>query len=225
MPSHANESPERPASAPFSVHQLAERIADFAAQWPRARGCDEARSFVVTGDSARLWLPFAAPRVRCGESIVEYGERWVEVREIQFVVLLQAGAVALGAWEAGELVAHKAIRKYVVRGHGRAQPTHAKTRGKSRYGSRLRLQNWKRLLIEQNERLHEWWRDVGVPQRVFFSAPVRAWPEAWQVEPEPPFERDDARLERLPIHVHRPDHEELLAVRQWIESGRIDPAR
>ena len=40
----------------------------------------------------------------------------------------------------GEIVHTKSIKKYVVRGRGRAQPTHLATKGKSRYGSRLRLQ-------------------------------------------------------------------------------------
>lgn len=222
MPSHANESPDDRAFVSFPMGQLAEQLAHFASRWPDARGDDEGRSFVGIGASSRLWLPYAAPRAQRAEPLAAYAGRWADVRETQFVLLLQAGAVALGAWADGELVAHKAIRKYVVRGHGHAQPTHAKTRGKSRYGSRLRLQNWKRLLVDTNERLHEWWSELGAPQRVFFSAPVRAWPELWQIDPSPPFVREDARLERVPIHVHRPDHEELLAVRRWLERGRLE---
>ena len=42
-------------------------------------------------------------------------------------------------WRGEELVRHKVFKRYVVRGRGRAQPTHLKSKGKSRYGSRLRL--------------------------------------------------------------------------------------
>ena len=50
-------------------------------------------------------------------------------------------SIATRLWRDDELVAHKVVKKYVVRGRGRAQPLHLKTRGKSRYGSRLRLAN------------------------------------------------------------------------------------
>ena len=63
------------------------------------------------------------------------------VRACVVLLLLQAGAMAIGQWDVDELMYHKAIRRYVVRGHGRAQPLHARTKGKSRYGARLRLQN------------------------------------------------------------------------------------
>lgn len=48
------------------------------------------------------------------------------------VVLVRAGAFALGLWDDDELVQHKAKKRYVTRGKGKAQLTHLKTRGKSR---------------------------------------------------------------------------------------------
>lgn len=222
MPINANESAGPERGAVFHWRELSVRLAQFAARWPNARGCAAGRSFVAANGAAQLWVPFAASPVTPGEAIASYRGRFTNELGRQWLVLLQAGAVALGAWQGEELVSHKAIRKYVVRGHGRAQPTHAKTRGKSRYGSRLRLQNWKRLLVETNERLVDWRDRLGSPDRIFFGAPVRAWPELWQVDPPPPFCRDDEALSRLPIHVHRPDHEELLAVRRWLERGRME---
>jgi hypothetical protein len=120
------------------------------------------------------------------------------------------------------LLHHKASRRYVVRGHGKAQPLHRKTRGKSRYGARLRLQNWKRLLAETNARLRDYWRDFGAPERVFLAVPVRTLPELLAAEPAPPFARDDPRLQRVPMHVHRPDFAELQRVRRWLGSGRLE---
>ncbi len=71
----------------------------------------------------------------------------------QAVVILQAGAAALGLFEGGQELRTKSLKRYVVRGNGRSQSTHLKTKGKSRYGSRLRLQNAKAILEEVNERL------------------------------------------------------------------------
>jgi len=90
-----------------------------------------------------------------------------------------------------------------VRGNGRAQATHLKTRGKSRYGSRLRLQNWRRLLSETNERLHDLWQQYGVPARVFWSAPVRVWADVLAADPLPPFVREGDELQRLPLQPKR----------------------
>ena len=141
--------------------------------------------------------------------------------EVQVVLLLRAGAMAFGCWRGDELLQHKAVRKYVVRGNGKSQVTHLKTRGKSRYGSRLRLQNWRSLLGETNERLASCEEQFGPFERVFYGVPVRVWSQLFQGAPSPPFPIDDARLQRLRMHVHRPDHQELLRVRRQMCSGRI----
>lgn len=203
------------------VHgDLPEQLAAFAQRWPGTRATADGRAFLVDSPPARLLVPMVAAPPLPGESIEDYAVRAPARVGRQVVVLLRAGAVALGYWDGDDLVAHKALHKYVVRGHGRAQPTYQKTRGASRYGARLRLQNWRSLLRETNERLHDWWRRFGAPERVFYSAPVRAWPELLRADPPPPFEAAEA--ERLPLHVHRPDHQELLRVRAWLGCGRID---
>lgn len=209
-------------SVHFARRDLPEQLEAFATRWPDALAGADGRSFTVLGSIARLTVPLSAARPTPGESLADYALRAPERSAAQVVVLLRAGAAALGYWNGEDLIAHKALRKYVVRGHGRAQPTYAKTRGSSRYGARLRLQNWRRLLGETNERLVAWWREFGPPERVFHSAPVRVWPELLGAEPPPPFGFEAGSTERLPLHVHRPDHAELLRVRGWIEHGRVD---
>ncbi|MBL9078199.1 MAG: hypothetical protein JNL08_11885 [Planctomycetes bacterium] len=205
----------------FPCDELAEQLAAFAERWPAATADAAGRAFVAPDGVASLRPPAVAPRPSPGERVRLYADRLVPPHGVELVLLLRAGAMALGCWVDGELVAHKALRKYVVRGHGHAQPTHLKTRGKSRYGARLRLQNWRRLLGETNARLHELWRDHGPPSRLFRSAPVRVWADLLAADPAPPFAADDACLERLPLHVHRPDHAELLRVRGWLEHGEL----
>jgi hypothetical protein len=214
-----------PAGAPrsirFALADLAEQADAFLQRWPDATA--DRRGLVFAGaPGARLRLPLLAPRAQAGEALAAYVARLPGPSERSVVLLLQAGAMAVGCWDGDELLHHKAIRRYVVRGHGKAQHLHRKTRGKSRYGARLRLQNWKRLLVETNERLAAYWRDHGAPERVFVAVPVRVLPELFAVDPPPPFARDDARLQRVPMHVHRPDHAELLRVRRWLGGGRVE---
>ena len=139
---------------------------------------------------------------------------------LECLLLVQAGASAVGIWDDDELIRHKVIKKYVVRGKGRAQTLHLKTRGKSRYGSRLRLQNARAQLEETNQKLQDWWDELGEPERIVASCPVRTWPELFKAEPPPPFEKNDPRLRRAGLDVRIPSFEELLRVRSLLYRGR-----
>lgn len=208
----------------FPLADVEEQVQAFLMRWPQA-GADRRGLVFVGGDGARLRLPLLAPRVQPGERLVDYATRLPGAPERHVVLLLQAGAMALGYWDGDRLLHHKAQRRYVVRGRGRAQPLHAKTKGKSRYGSRLRLQNWRRLLAETNDRLREWWNELGEPTRVFHAVPVRAFAELLAADPPPPFGAHDALLQRVPMHVHRPDHAELRRVHGWLGHGRLELPR
>ena len=208
--------------ARFALCDLEEQVAAFASRWPSAAADDAGTQFVAPDGRARLHLPLAGPRAEAGQWIAAYAERLPADAERQIVLLLRAGAMAIGYWAGDELLHHKAQRRYVVRGSGKAQATHLKTRGKSRYGSRLRLQNWRRLLAETIERVHDCVLDHGEVDRLFYSAPVRIWSEVLAAEPSLPLDRQDPRLQRVPMHVHRPDHEELLRVRRWLVHGRLE---
>jgi hypothetical protein len=94
-----------------------------------------------------------------------YPEKWI-------MLLMEAGRAAIGFVEAGKLVEHKNIRKYMVRKkQGKAQLTHLKSKGKSRYGSRLRLQETVSYFDEILEKLADSpYRDSKF---IFFHCPVR----------------------------------------------------
>lgn len=136
------------------------------------------------------------------------------------VLLLQAGAASLGWFAAAEEVATKSIRRYVVRGRGKAQPTWLETRGKSRYGSRLRLRNALRLRDQVIERTREWVEIHGAPDRVYYSAPVRLWGELLRARPAPPFSRED-RPTKIPWDLGVPTTELLLKTYRRMGWGRI----
>ena len=206
----------------FGLEDLQEQLLAFAERWPGSVADDRGRAFVAAAGEGRLVPPVLLAPPRPGESVEDYAGR-VDVEPGSHVVLLvRAAGAAFGYWNGHELLGHKAIRKYVVRGRGKAQPTHLAKKGKSRYGSRLRLQNWQRMLVEINERLRSWWSDLGVPDRVFTSIPVRVFADLCAVDPGPPFVKRDPIVTRIPLHVHRPDHEELMRVHRLLANGRVD---
>ena len=213
---------ERPRIVRFALADLHEQLDAFATRWPASRADRRGWVFSTPDGCARLRVPLAALRVVPGEALVEYLARFELAAERQVVFLLQAGAMAFGYWDGDVLQDHRALRRYVVRGKGRAQPKHLRTRGKSRYGARLRLQNWQRLLAESAARLGDSWARFGAPERIFYAAPVRVLGDLFAVEPPPPFGRDDPAVQRVPMHVHRPDFAELQRVRGWLRHGRLE---
>jgi hypothetical protein len=221
-PIRMSQSDDRSAarSLRFPLLDLAEQLDAFASRWPAARA--DRRGLVFAADGASLRVPLLAPRVVPDEPIAAYAARVPGPSERHVLLLLRAGAMAVGCWHGADLLHHKAIRRYVVRGHGKAQSLHAKTRGRSRYGARLRLQNWRRLLGETNERLAAYRDEHGEPERIFVAVPVRVWSELLAAEPPPPFASGDPRLQRVPMHVHRPDFAELMRVHRWLGEGRLE---
>jgi hypothetical protein len=209
----------------FALGDLAEQVEGFWQRWPEARADEAGVQFASADGTGCLRLPLVGPRAEPLERIGDYCERLPgdcqNHDEVQLLLLLRAGAMAFGCWRGAELVQHKAVRKYVVRGSGKAQSTHLKTRGKSRYGSRLRLQNWRRLLTETNERMRDCEKQFGPFDRVFYAAPVRVFSELFDADPIPPFSRD-AKLQKVPMHVHRPDHDELLRVHDLLQRGSVE---
>ena len=136
------------------------------------------------------------------------------------VLLLQAGATALGLFEDDDVLDHKAFKRYVVRGKGRAQPTHVRSGGRSRQGARLRLRNAKRLLEEVSERLGAWWDETPEPSRLYVSCPVRLYADLCAAQPAPPLLADDPRRIPIPLDVAVPTHAELMRVHRSINRGR-----
>lgn len=137
------------------------------------------------------------------------------------VVLVQAGSAALGILEEGRLVRHKVIKKYMVRGKGHYQGTHLKTKGKSRYGSRLRLQKAVEFFLEINRKLGEWDDEAGPFERIYLSCPVRLANELFGAKVPPPFGRGDDEVEKIPLTVRVPSAKELRRVCYELTHGTL----
>lgn len=171
------------------------------------------------GRMARLQLPLA---LGSPDDLAQWLANGPPRLGAQMVLLLQAGATALGvraatadgdAWRV-----HKVIKKYVVRGNGKAQSTHLKTKGKSRYGSRLRLQNHRRLLDQLHERVVAQTDEHGPIDRAWVGAPDRLLAEFLDATPGLPFAEDV--VQRLPFTAHRPGFDELERTWRRLSRGR-----
>ena len=188
----------------------------------------EERGRFFRGRSADGWdvrctPPAVLPMGADGRSLEEFVAACPDELGLHLVLLMQAGAVSLGLFRNGEALATKSLKRYVVRGKGRAQPTHLERKGKSRYGSRLRLQNAKRLLEETNAKLRGWQAEHGPFERIFYNAPVRLWPSLFEVALTPPFDRDGP-LVKIPLDLPRPTTDILLRAYRRLCWGRLETA-
>lgn len=153
----------------------------------------EKHSFIGSHESQVLWrlrLPLFFPSGKEGEPLRYYlQENTLENLSLVWsILLMESGRAAFGIYENGKLKEHKNIRKYMVRkGQGKSQLTHLKTKGKSRYGSRLRLQESEAFFKEIIKRLKSD-NSRSVPY-IFYHCPATLWP----------FLRDEAKEQKLDL--------------------------
>lgn len=172
------------------------------------------------------WIPPAVlPRPLDGEPCQAWIARLPTTIGVQVVLLLRAGSAAMGVFADTECLAHRCRRRYVVRGNGKAQTTWVRTRGKSRYGSRLRLQNADRLLDDVATTTIEWAGWLDDASVIHWSCPERQWAALHEHEPTLSALHDDPRARRIALHVHEPRFEELQRVWWRLRHGRLETSR
>lgn len=167
-------------------------------------------------------LPLPLPSLpEQGHKLNAYLDTLDELPPSYVLLLVQAGAAALGYVEMGELLEHKAIKKYMKRHkRGKAQITYLNQKGKSKAGSRIRLANTVRFVEEINERLTVW-EEQYAPQRILYSCTAPLWGLLFQSNVPPPFEKKDPRLLKIPMNVHLPGYEELQRVHEFVQQGEL----
>ncbi len=137
------------------------------------------------------------------------------------ILLIQAGQAALGLFQDEELLAHKVIRRYMVRKkQGKAQISHLKTKGKSRQGSRIRLHNSQRFFEEINEKLSEWPISTEL-DAIFYSASPQLWSLLFQSHIQPPFAQKNPKLIKIPKDIPTPTLKVLLSTQKFLKFGQI----
>lgn len=137
------------------------------------------------------------------------------------LVLVKAGTASVGFFENGHLSSHKVFRSYMVRKkQGRSQIKYLKTKGKSRAGSRVRLQQALEFFQNINSRLNEI-DEANRLERIAISCSKTLWPYLFGEDARPPFKKDDNRLLRVPIHIPNATHQFLIKTHEHLLNCRI----
>ena len=137
------------------------------------------------------------------------------------MLLIQAGNAALGYFEEGEMINHKVVRKYMIRKkQGKFQGSHLKTKGKSKYGSRVRLQNTVDFFEDINQKIGDW-EVAEEAERIIYFASIPLWNMVFDSKVACPFEKDDERLRKVPKDVSVPTYEELLRINRFTHLGFV----
>jgi len=163
----------------------------------------------VNGPSAHCRLP------------IDYQPGQGEVATRFLMLLVQSGSASIGVFENEKCLSHKVFSAYMVRKkQGKSQIKHLKTKGKSRAGSRVRLAKTLEFFEDINTRLtahceqHEF-------DRIAMSCSKILLPYLYGSKVPTPFEKKDARLYRIPKHLHQPNYEVMLGMHRFLMRGEL----
>jgi hypothetical protein len=122
---------------------------------------------------------------------------------------VRAGQAAIGYFHQGNLLDHKVFRAYLVRQkQGMSQFKYLKTKGKSRAGSRIRLEETLVFFKEINERLQVYAKQYPLNFWGLGCAKTM-WPLLVDGEVKPPFTSKSPELIELPYPFAKGSYEEL----------------
>ncbi len=125
------------------------------------------------------------------------------------ITLVRAGQAAIGYFHQGNLLDHKVFRAYLVRQkQGMSQFKYLKTKGKSRAGSRIRLEETLVFFKEINERLQVYAKQYPLNFWGLGCAKTM-WPLLVDGEVKPPFTSKSPELIELPYPFAKGSYEEL----------------
>jgi hypothetical protein len=155
-----------------------------------------------TGWLAKLYLPWTKTW------LPDLGFRFVD--DVHYcITLVRAGQAALGYFHQGILLDHKVFRGYLVRQkQGMSQFKYLKTKGKSRAGSRIRLEETLVFFKEINERLQVYAKQYPLNFWGLGCAKTM-WPLLFDGEVNPPFTSKSSELIELPYPFSKASFEEL----------------
>ena len=125
------------------------------------------------------------------------------------LTLVRAGQAAVGYFHQGNLLDHKVFRGYLVRQkQGKSQFKYLKTKGKSRAGSRIRLEETLLFFNEINERLQVYAKQYPLNFWGLGCAKT-LWPLLFAGEITAPFTSKSSELIELPYPFSKGSYEEL----------------
>lgn len=151
---------------------------------------------------AKLFLPWTMTWLPEGKFHVQEDVHYC-------LTLVRAGQASLGYFHQGKLLDHKVFRGYLVRQkQGKSQFKYLKTKGKSRAGSRIRLEETLVFFKEINERLQVYAKQYPLNFWGLGCAKTM-WPLLFDGEVKPPFSSKSAELIELPYPFTKGSYEEL----------------
>ena len=163
----------------------------------------------------KVRLPYFMDLDEMTESIVE-----ASIFNIM-IILIKAGIGSVGFFENGELSSHKVFRAYMVRKkQGKSQIKYLKTKGKSRAGSRVRLQQTVAFFDNINIRINDLIKTNHV-DRIAISCSKTLWPHLFAGNVHASFKKDDSRVMRVPIHIPDATHRVLIKTHHQLSTCRI----
>ncbi len=135
------------------------------------------------------------------------------------ILLIKSGIASVALFENTELMDHKVFRAYMVRKkQGKSQVKYLKTKGKSRAGSRVRLQETLDFFEDINTRLISYFEEYRVDLIAMNSSKILL-PYLFESKSKTPFEKKDIRLYKIPKHIASATHENLLEVNEQLFSS------
>lgn len=152
---------------------------------------------------------------------LESGEVDLEKEVTYLMLLVQSGSASVGVFQHEKCLSHKVFSSYMVRKkQGKSQIKHLKTKGKSRAGSRMRLASGAEMFDNVNERLQ---RHFGEHEfdRIAFSCSKILLPHLFGAKVEPPFDKKDPKIYKIPKHLHQPNFEVMLGMQRFLNLGEL----
>ena len=155
-----------------------------------------------TGWLAKLYLPWT--QVWLPESGFSLAE------DVHYcITLVRAGQAAVGYFHQGILLDHKVFRAYLVRQkQGMSQFKYLKTKGKSRSGSRIRLEETELFFKDINQRLQVYTNQYPLTYWGLGCSKT-LWPVLFDAAVPPPFTSKSPELIELPYPFSKASFEEL----------------
>lgn len=151
----------------------------------------------------------------------ESGQIDFERQVVYLMLLVQSGSASVGVFEHEKCLSHKVFSSYMVRKkQGKSQIKHLKTKGKSRAGSRMRLASGAEMFDNVNERLQRHFDEHDF-DRIAFSCSKILLPHLFGAKVEPPFDKKDSRIYKIPKHLHQPNFEVMLGMQRFLNLGEL----
>jgi hypothetical protein len=139
----------------------------------------------------------------------------------QVIVSIKSGMAVTALYENGQLADHKVFRAYMVRKkQGKSQIKHLKTKGKSRAGSRVRLQETLEFFENINERLQSYFAEKRI-DLIAFSCSSTLLPYFFNSKKATPFDKSDVRIFKIPVHVPSATFENMEKTYRSISQTKI----